>query len=998
MEKKGLTKTYSRQKEDEFILFSDLFVCLKKHVLSIIFYILLFASLGFFFRLIRDVKYEVKATFKESNQPTTVAFGVVEQIFNSVQVKKPLNCFSLIQSHFLLKKVIEKLGLQISVFEKGYMKPYLTTIKENWKTERKKNLKDPESFDFENVDYKGEKGRNYSLIFQTPNLYEIHLSKKGKIASGEVGKSLTFDGVTFTLVKTPKKLKYNDAYSLSLQPYMSLYSFLKKEMTIQSHVKDRWTYEFTFYHRDRNLAKRILNALLEEYENYLCVETENLAREQIAYLEKRKRDFCLQMDRDLSEHVSFLKENLGKEGFLSLDRQLNIFQKKKSFFLNKKEALDKQESYLVESGMPLDEEEEFLSLETEMQSLKKQRDTLDLAFFSSYKEENEKVKIPYTYAEEKIFGCQKRLEEIAFKKKKFDLGADQGRDFLFSLFPDLFVPLTKMRSLRFKEISSIPISYVLNMPLALELKGIRGKKSKLKEYLSKISFEREKEGALSKEDERSYLEHQLRLISLQEAILKERLFYPKKYSLADRGIDLNEARKIYQKHLRKKECLEDECEKLKFAKGHLGDVDFEYISLSQILPDPVSSALVEEMGKLVQAIRNSSDVSALEFKRLKQLFKFKQIDLKRYIEQKIALDHSQIKRLGQKIRALRFTILDLLNREISLIEKQIEDRIEQKQKALQTERVLVEGQLQNIEEKLLHVPDQWLRENQLQFKSRMNVKMLEAMAELVESKSIQHRLSQIQSKILDSPYAQIHPRSPYLKLFSLIGGVIGLIIGFFLIIIREYVKGFPLTLKNIEMQGWKNLGCFSSSFRFPFLKKIGRNDLEILREISMFISQNQTLQIFTLFTHQRCQYAPFLAELLAKEGKRVLLIAFDPFLKKEKREIPSLFSYLRKESQEMSIQVAEGYDITVALEEDLFTFEHLKKLRFDLFLKAMKKNYEVILLSSFAFPQSMIGKYFLFLSDRVIITLKDLSNQHLYTYFNWARREGEEKLAFVSCL
>ena len=68
---------------------------------------------------------------------------------------------------------------------------------------------------------------------------------------------------------------------------------------------------------------------------------------------------------------------------LSLERQLNLFQKKKQIFLDKKDQLDKQENVLIESGIPTEEKGEFLALENEMQNLKKQRDSFDLAFFSS---------------------------------------------------------------------------------------------------------------------------------------------------------------------------------------------------------------------------------------------------------------------------------------------------------------------------------------------------------------------------------------------------------------------------------------------------------------------------------------------------------------------------------------------------------------------------------------------------------------------------------------
>jgi len=199
-------------------------------------------------------------------------------------------------------------------------------------------------------------------------------------------------------------------------------------------------------------------------------------------------------------------------------------------------------------------------------------------------------------------------------------------------------------------------------------------------------------------------------------------------------------------------------------------------------------------------------------------------DLGRHIKQSVLLAQLECERNEDRIESVRMTILDLLGQEVSLIEKQVEDRIEEKLAHLGKEKVLVKGQLKDIKKEMEGVPDTWLREHRLKFASDMNKGMLEALVHLVESKSIEQNLSILESGPIDYAHASLSPKPPLLKVFGVIGAFLGALVTFAGCFIYYLYRGFPLTLRNMRVRGEKVIG--------PLNKK---DDIEVLRRFSLLL-------------------------------------------------------------------------------------------------------------------------------------------------------------------
>ena len=173
-------------------------------------------------------------------------------------------------------------------------------------------------------------------------------------------------------------------------------------------------------------------------------------------------------------------------------------------------------------------------------------------------------------------------------------------------------------------------------------------------------------------------------------------------------------------------------------------------------------------------------------------------DLFRHIEQALALSQLEKERNEDRMTSVRMAILDLLGQEVSLIEKQVEDRIEEKLAHLEKERELVTGQLSAIRAEMKEVPDAWLREHRLKFAADMNKGMLEALVQLVESKSIENNLSILESRPIDFAQGPLSPKPPLLKVFGAIGALLGGIVTFAFCFTYYLYQGFPSDLEEHE--------------------------------------------------------------------------------------------------------------------------------------------------------------------------------------------------------
>ena len=156
-------------------------------------------------------------------------------------------------------------------------------------------------------------------------------------------------------------------------------------------------------------------------------------------------------------------------------------------------------------------------------------------------------------------------------------------------------------------------------------------------------------------------------------------------------------------------------------------------------------------------MRKKGGFTEKELERMEGNFALKKTNLLKHMDQTLHLEQLQIGLLNERIRLVQATMVDLLNKDIALVEEQIKDRVADRLMQLNHEKEVIGGQIQQVTSELTHVPQMWLRERQLQFSSEMHKGMLESLVRLVESKNIESNLLTVESKPLDFAYAPLVP-------------------------------------------------------------------------------------------------------------------------------------------------------------------------------------------------------------------------------------------------
>ena len=942
-------------KEENFILFSDvkqLFIC---SIWVVILGAVLFGGVGFWARSQVPVKHEIKATFKDGAKTTISQVGVFENLLKNMSIGGERHGDVLITSSLVLEPVIEKLGLQMVVESESKWEKKRNLFIDALRAEKKRPLKEKGSFEFENVSYHGTLPKSYILYFFTRDFFELRDDKDHVLLKGEVGKEVGFDGISFTLKSLPDRLKLRSLYPLTINPMQEKILSLRSQVDIIQNTSNPGVLELTLFYTNLIFGKHVLDSIMEEYQRYLIDESERISEGQIAYLEKRRDELCLKMNEHLQTHVDYLKNNLQENGSLTLGQQLPLFQERKEKFSKDLMALKLKKGKLEKRDV-LDLGQEMATLQLSLHEMTKEHDELSLALLKAPLRNN---------------NVARHLHKLDLIEKE-KLRSKTGIDIFFS---KLLKPINQERRTL---LTTYDFGTVF-LPETLELKKVEEGKKELMALAKQSTYPK-----LAN----SYLENNIRLLSLQEEVLKKRLLSGAKKGEEYRGIDINTARKLLLDYLHKRDDLLFKYRQMEFGKGQLEKENIEYISLIETFPDTTSQRLVRELGEMTQQLRKKRILTEKEIERLEKKFSSTKDDLIHHMKETIALTLLEKERLEERIHAVQVTILDLLGQEMTLLEKQVEDRIDEQLKFLDQEKRLIHDQLDLIKEEMAGIPESWLREKELAFSANMNQGMLEALVQLVESKSIESNLSMIESKPINYAYASVVPKSPLIKIFGLIGAFVGGLIAFFGCFARALYKGFPIGLRNLASRGKRVMGTLTNN---------PAKDLEVLRNLSFLVNQKNRLPlIVTLILGSKEDYSSSFADLLAKEGKRLLIIDLD-FSNRgglHREKLPGLIHYLEGEAKEPSLRKKSFGDYIPMGGKSPYAQELLKGQKFGEFLEKVKESYDVILLAINAEAKSSLPKHFFMQSDVMAIRLQGESYDQLIPYLNW--EDEKHALAFLA--
>jgi hypothetical protein len=282
------------------------------------------AALGFFIACLFPIKFQSNASFKYEGQkdentlsPETILKSLTEM--GSAQDLKPY-----FHSRTILRPVVEKLGLQIIAYEKNLFARLFQRAFENCKAEIRLYLPREESFRFSNVKCDEELTRYFYIKFSDATHYELFDGEKKPLGSSS--------SLSFKVESIPKKLVPGKFYRLKVIPRWKAIEKLKKALKVKSYKSKNKIFYLFYSHRDRKIADAVLANVMEGFQAYLKRENEEIAKIQLAYLEKRQNELLSKLDASFSDYVGYLKSNWGKKGFVGTDLELNsLFGTKQNY-------------------------------------------------------------------------------------------------------------------------------------------------------------------------------------------------------------------------------------------------------------------------------------------------------------------------------------------------------------------------------------------------------------------------------------------------------------------------------------------------------------------------------------------------------------------------------------------------------------------------------------------------------------------------------------------
>lgn len=924
-----------QEKEELLVTFADIKLLYKKHKNVLKKCALFSGLLALVFFAFKPPLYKATATFRQSTAQSDQGTNLksILQAVGAGEVTR--SAAPLMHSQKLGRPVVEKLGLQISVHEKGLISKLLSNFWGNLAADFGCGKKGPASFVFRDVVYEGRSDLNLYLRIPEEGIFEILDEKKHLISVSKIGERFTYKNISFSLVKARKRVSKKKIYSLKIKPWEEVLKRHIAHFKVAPQKQDKNLLVLTYADPDPRQAAQFLNAMMASYHHYLKQENDELASAQLAYLDKRQAELTSSLDLVLDEQSNYMKENLGKDGFVGLKEEVEMLTIPKQAYTSKLFDLEVEQKRLegkTNARLPA-----APLLHNDQERYQEQLSQLTL----------EEVGLrASTLSESELAQIDKEIEETSHFLIRVKNGEELPLD--FSLLKDP------------KSLARMWVD---------EIK--KAKSETASEPGSNVSS---KEGELIR-----YLSSHLELLSARKRAVEENLSLRSSFNQELQGINLSTAQNLYVSYQNQLDAIQSKVRQLLYLRDQIHAPDFEVSSLGSLLEDAVGQSIVQKAADIALQLRDQKNRSIKEILRLKEALEMEKTFLIHHIDQTIELDKLRTKLVEERIGSLQKICLDLIHKE----------------------KQLVQEKLAEISVKMEDLPEKWKLENHLRFKKELSMGVIEGISKIVETKNLHYNLFYVDSKPIDAAYPPKRPQPSrlFLMLFSVGLSSASLLFVFYLI--RGIAKGFAVSVESLMHYGLTVCGKLSIFAGAP-LKELGDEDLETLRKLSSFITENRqqgasqrTSLCVALVGGNSLDCASNLAELLGLEGKRILLIqsAFDRPVTPD--QIPGLWHYLEAKIPTPPLQKRRSFDFIPTGGTSRHASELLSRASFKQLLDQAKTKYDIILINSTAKPTFSEAHLFLKYADALIVMTSDEKIDELSPYTRWSHEKGKSTLALV---
>jgi len=714
-------------------------------------------------------------------------------------------------------------------------------------------------------------------------------------------------------------------------------------------------YILSFTHRDQYFGTELLNILMEEYRNYLKRDHAQIAKDQLIYLEEKQEEICGKMSKAFDEYTSCLQENLKESGRLGLQQEIGEIAQDYRMISNKALALDlewewlsrteaDQKAFVFLDGSAVSRRvQEILST---ISNLKQQRDLIELSL-PSYRRAFDGEE--YTSRKEELKAIRDRREAMHRLLQQVEQGC--------IIQERLFDPETSLEA-----------------------------------WAARLNQSQEKE----REDLAEYLTNYTRLLSMQEKILQEQIFYGSDLPSEFKGIDLATARNLFGDYNNKLDACAEAMGHLSRLREEIENYDFEISSLCAVLSDPLSQRLIAQASETLLKLKDEKHRSEKEGSRWTEELMLQKKILQGHIDQLYRIELLKFNMTQDKIAALQTLSLSCISGQISVMQEQLSDCIKDRKRSLSEERKILEGKMAQIRSQFSELPQKWRKEKWLNLRVQMGIKMVQALTDLVDSKTIASHLHHSESKPLDCATVPSAPIPPILLVKAFLGAFLAGFVSVSRSFLRAVLSGFPTSSEKLRAMRYPFLGEISSFCDGPKGEALGA-DLESLRQVSLLIDQPLSgKKVIGIIEGKGPDYSYALGEHLARMSLRPLLIRCDFTLKFKSQDLPGLLQVWRKEIEEPPIRKQQGYEVLLSGGYTPYGAEIIRSREFQHLLEKWKKYYDYILLISRSSLDSVESISPLSFCDKALVTVAGEPTEQLTPFLDWAYHENMCRLAFLT--
>ncbi len=437
------------------------------------------------------------------------------------------------------------------------------------------------------------------------------------------------------------------------------------------------------------------------------------------------------------------------------------------------------------------------------------------------------------------------------------------------------------------------------------------------------------------------------------------------------GISLDAARRQFNQYSTQFDDLHAQLKQVLFMRDRLFDPHFEISTLSNVLGDSVTQQMVQRSSELEAQLHDDLHRSVRDRERFKATLAIHKRFLESHLDQTLQLGKIRIDLLKEKLSSL-YTVMRTL---------------------LMQEQEIVAGKITELQASMQSLPQLWVHENRLKFKSDLTKGMMEGLVSIAETKNLAHHLYQVESKPLDKAKPPLGFIKPLLVAKSTLAFFLGVIILAALAIIHALIKGFPISLATLKEIGAHTSGPLS--LESPLLLESAKDaDRETLRRITSFLLDEEGRKCVAVIGEKQTFFFPALTQLLKKHQKTSCVIdcSFGKIISSE--DTPGLFQILNGASNSEVASSFPSYDYISAGASSPDGVELLKSSAFERLAAELSSRYDFIFFLSRTPIHALESDILLSQCTHAIIvaesTLEDIK-----PYLDPARQKENKYVTFV---